>query len=116
MCDLALLLGCYQINGEWQTDVVPAHALTRLRIYLDILVLVRRALVPHAEALTYLITNRTVEFLLVHEQMIRGSDRGAWYQMTDNLTCIGHSHTMILFRLIITCEYFRIVEGKGGLL
>ena len=64
--DLTLRLSSHQINREWQTDVFPSLAL--IRLLLD--KLVRCTLIPHSLTFSHLVSYRTVEVLLIHEQVV----------------------------------------------
>ena len=71
---LTLILCGYQFGSERQADGLPSISQRDIAV--------GNTLIPHAMSSIELITNRTIEVLLVHQQLVVGGCEIALYQMT----------------------------------
>ena len=77
---LALVLRRNQFRRERQRDVLPPLRLLRLVLYRH--EVLRSPLIPHTIATAHRVADRTVEVLLVYEQMVVGCRLVFQYQVS----------------------------------
>ena len=68
--DFTLLIGGDKFCCEWQADILPSLGRTSSACPIYINVLIRLTLIPHALTARESIFNRTVEFLLIHQEVV----------------------------------------------
>ena len=77
--DLTLLLSSNQFGSEWQADSLPSLGEVNEEVWVT--------LIPHALTSTEGIADRTVEVLLIYQQVVTGCCEVALYQMAIDRRC-----------------------------
>ena len=103
--DLTLLLGRDKFGCEWQTNSLPTLSGTRCATPIYINMVVRLALVPHTLAAREVILDRTIEFFLIHQQMVIRGYLTTLHKVTLHARSEGFFHTMIIGCIVVIIEY-----------
>ena len=75
MGDFTLVLSRNQFSCERQADAFPTLGLVDKEV--------RQPLMPHSLVVNELIADRTIEVLLIHQQLVAGSSEVVLYQVTE---------------------------------
>ena len=105
--NLTLLVGRYQLGSERYADTLPA-----LR-QVNILLVSRSALIPHQVVCVEVVSERSIEVLMVNQQMVVGGLQVALYQMAMNRCYRSLMHETIACRVVIVTVVNRFCEVTG---
>ena len=115
--DLTLLIGGDKFGCEWQADIFPTLCRAFSVCPMDIYIVIRCTLIPHALTANERILDRTVELFLIHQEvvvctLVRSILRLLHYMVGDR--CVVERHSPVLMIWILRILRVIIIEVRIG--